>query len=172
MGLGSKAYTIEFNKLQHGLNKDEFILDQTFMEAFEFSPVKAISVTAAVEIDKSENMYGIEIALKGCASVSCDNCLVSIELPVHQNFSFLIKMSEANNFDNPDMIYLNRNEIGYDLKQYLYESVLLSLPTKRDCDGLPEPKPCDKTVLNKFSDNNEDDENVDPRWDKLKDILK
>ncbi len=168
MGLESKAYTIEFNKLQHGLNRDEFILDHSFMEAFEFSPVKAISVKAAVEIDKSENMYGFEFELIGSASVSCDNCLVSIEMPIHQNFSFLIKMSEANNFDNPDMIYLNRNEIGYDLKQYLYESVLLSLPTKRDCDGLPEPKPCDKAVLNKYSEN---EENVDPRWDKLKDIL-
>lgn len=172
MGLGSKAYTIEFNKLQHGLNNDEFKLDRSFMDDFEFSPVKDISVSATIEIEKSENMYGIKLDLNGWSSVNCDKCLNPIQLPIQQDFSFIIKMSEANNFDNPDMIYLNRNEIGYDLKQYLYESILLSLPTKIDCDRLPEPKPCDKNVLNKFNDSHLEDEKLDPRWDKLKDILK
>jgi uncharacterized metal-binding protein YceD (DUF177 family) len=83
-------------------------------------------------------------------------------------------MSEENNFDDPEIIYLNRNEISYDLKQFLYESVLLSLPNVKNCDGFEEPKPCDQTVLNRIQsqvDDNERDSD-DPRWEKLKDILK
>lgn len=174
MGLKTNAYLIEFNKLQHGLNEYEFEINEEFLSDFEFSPIKSADIKADASVSKSENMLEFEIHLLGSALVPCDTCLTEINLPVDEYFDFIIKMSEENNFDDPEIIYLNRNEISYDLKQFLYESVLLSLPHVKNCDGLEEPKPCDQTVLSRIqSQVDSDDEGTDdPRWDKLKDILK
>ena len=174
MGLKTNTYLIEFNKLQHGLNEYEFDINDEFLSDFEFSPIKSGDVKAEVAITKSENVLEFEVHLEGIVLVPCDTCLTEINLPVDEYFDFLIKMSEENNFDDPEIIYLNRNEISYDLKQFLYESVLLSLPNVKNCEGIEEPKPCDQTVLNRIQsqvDDNEEDSD-DPRWEKLKDILK
>jgi uncharacterized metal-binding protein YceD (DUF177 family) len=50
----------------------------------------------------------------------------------------------------------------------------LSLPNVKNCDGFEEPKPCDQTVLKRIQNQVDDNEgdSEDPRWEKLKDILK
>ncbi len=95
-------------------------------------------------------------------------------------FAPIVKLSEANNFDDSELIYIARTEIEFDLKQYLYESLLLSLPQKKNCDNLPEPKPCNQEVLSRLNQiETEDIEDsadekeqnaADPRWDKLKNL--
>lgn len=172
----SKAYTIEFNKLRAGANAYEFELNADFLQNFEVSPVKNAEIKAFTNVDKSENMLEITTHLQGTAIVNCDTCLAEIPYPVDSEFGFLIKMSEVSNFDDPEMIYLSRNEISYDLSQFLYESILLGMPVKKNCGDLPEPRECDPEVLRKFSDNrdsgDDDSDDGDPRWEKLKDIIK
>jgi uncharacterized metal-binding protein YceD (DUF177 family) len=174
MGMKTNTYLIEFNKLQHGLNDYEFDINDEFLSEFEFSTIKTAEIKAITSVTKSENILEFEIHLEGNALVPCDICLSEINLPIDEYFDFKIKMSEENNFDDPEIIYLNRNEISYDLKQFLYESVLLSLPNVKNCDEIEEPKPCDQTVLNKIQSKIEstDNESEDPRWEKLKDIIK
>lgn len=176
MGMRSKAYTIEFNKLRPGANGYEFDLDAEFLKDFELSPIKNADIKAITNVEKSENMMEITTHLKGTVVVNCDSCLAEIPFPVNAEFGFLIKMSEVNNFDDPEMIYLSRNEISYDLSQFLYESILLGLPARKSCEDLPEPRACDTEMLKKFNDEgktgDDDSDNEDPRWEKLKDIIK
>jgi uncharacterized metal-binding protein YceD (DUF177 family) len=89
-----------------------------------------------------------------------------------------MKLSEANNFDDPEIVYIARTEITYDLKQFLYESLLLAVPTRKSCEELPEPKKCNPEVLNRLAikeqaEDGEDEgpDEKDPRWSKLKDLL-
>lgn len=183
MGTRSKAYLIEFNKLVTGLNEFSFTLDQAFLAGLDYTPVENCKVEVDLKLTKTETLYDLKFDFHGFAKVPCDTCAEDIDLPIKQKFGLIMKLSEANNFDDSEIIYIARTEIEFDLKQYLYESLLLALPAKKGCDGLPEPKPCNQEVLKRLAhiDNYEDeereesdgkdDEEGDPRWNKLKDLL-
>ena len=190
MGTRSKAYLIEFNKLVMGLNEFNFILDDQFLSEFEFSPVNQGFIEVDLKLIKSENMYDLKFDFKGTVKLPCDTCAEDLDLPIKQKFGMMMKLSEENNFDDIEIMYLARTEISYDLTQYLYESLLLAIPQRKSCDGFPEPKPCNEQVLKRLTkveyieeeedeemdddgdrdDGNDEGEN-DPRWNKLKDLL-
>jgi len=181
MGTKTKAYLIEFNKLVMGLNEFEFMLDEELLAEFEFAPLSHAKVKVDLKLYKTDSMYDFRFVFKGHARVDCDTCAENIDLPLNEKFNLMMKLSEANNFDDTEIIYIARTEIEFDLKQYLYESLLLSIPQKKNCEVLPEPKPCNQDVLNKLGqieieekDDTKEEESIqkaDPRWDKLKDLL-
>lgn len=174
------------------MNEFEFMLDNELLSEFEFSPIEYCKVKVDLKLFKTESMYDLKFDFKGVIRAVCDTCAEEIDLPIDEKFSFIMKLSEANNFDDAEIIYIARTEIEFDLKQFLYESLLLSLPQKKNCDNLPEPKPCNQEVLNKLAQigleereterereretereepEEENRDSVDPRWDKLKDLL-
>ncbi|MBC7382067.1 MAG: DUF177 domain-containing protein [Bacteroidia bacterium] len=180
MGTKSKTYLIEFNKLKFGHNEFSFLLDDKFLADFEYSPYDKANIKVDLKLIKAETLYDLKFEFKGNVSVVCDTCAEDIDLPIEEKFGLLIKLSEVNNFDDSEIIYIARAEIEFDLKQYLYESLLLAVPQRKGCEELPEPKPCNVEVLKKLSHDekfedtetsSEDHENEDPRWNKLKDLL-
>jgi len=187
MGTRSKEYLIEFNKLKMGLNEFNFTLNDQFLAGYDYSPVEHCEVNVDLKLTKSENIYDLHFDFKGFSRVACDTCAEDIDMPVNNEFGLVMKLSEANNFDDTEIIYIARTEIEYDLKQYLYESLLLALPQKKTCVGLSDPKPCNEEVLSRLvhvekieeeedEDENDEDEagekgSDDPRWNKLKDLL-
>jgi uncharacterized metal-binding protein YceD (DUF177 family) len=187
MGTRSKAYLIEFNKLVTGVNEFDFNIDDQFLSGFEYSPVEHCDIKVDLKLIKSDNMYDLKFDFNGICRMPCDTCAEDIDLPLHQKFGLIMKLSEENNFDDSEIIYIARTEIEFDLKQYLYESLLLALPAKKNCDGFSEPKPCNETVLQRLAkielieneeenegdedDKGDDEEDGDPRWSKLKDLL-
>ncbi len=181
MGAKSKAYLVEFNKLKTGLNEFSFVLDDKFLQDFEYSPFESANIEVALKLTKTETLYDLKFHFKGVVKVVCDTCTEDIDLPVDEKFGLIMKLSEANNFEDSEIIYIARTEIEYDLKQYLYESMLLAIPQRKSCDELPDPKPCNEEVLKKLAtvekieededDDDDEPENDDPRWNKLKDLL-
>ncbi len=166
-------YTIEFSKLVHGLNKFSFSIDEKFLCNFDFSPIKKADCKAKLELLKSENMLDLNFSFEGTAHCVCDICLDEFEIPIENEFSLLIKFTDGlNNLDDQEIIYLNRKEHMYDLSAFLYESFLLSIPTKKSCELAN--KKHNETVIEKLEKTNSNTENQtnDPRWDKLKELYK
>jgi uncharacterized metal-binding protein YceD (DUF177 family) len=69
------------------------------------------------------------------------------------------------------LIYLRSSDFELNLASSIYESFLPCIPMVKSCEAL-ENKDCDDSVtriINQNGDNQE--ESVDPRWDKLKQLL-
>lgn len=164
-----------------GPNEFDFTLNDQFLSEFEYAPLEHCDVKVDLKLIKTESMYDLKFDFNGYAKVACDTCAEDLDLPIQQKFGLIMKLSEENNFDDSEIIYIARTEIEFNLKQYLYESLLLALPIKKNCDGLSEPKPCNQEVLKRLAyveekDEDEDgddsdDQKGDPRWNKLKDLL-
>jgi uncharacterized metal-binding protein YceD (DUF177 family) len=164
-----------------GPNEFDFTLNDQFLSEFEYAPLEHCDVKVDLKLIKTESMYDLKFDFNGYAKVACDTCAEDLDLPIQQKFGLIMKLSEENNFDDSEIIYIARTEIEFNLKQYLYESLLLALPIKKNCDGLSEPKPCNQDVLKRLAyveekDEDEDgddsdDQEGDPRWNKLKDLL-
>ncbi len=180
MGTRKKDYTIEFNKLRFGVNEDTFVIDEIFLGDFEYSPIKKANVAVTLKLDKSENIYDLKFHFEGNVSTVCDTCAEEIDIQISEEFEMLMKLSEVNNFEDFEIIYIARTEIEFDLRQYLYESLLLAVPQRKNCSELANPKSCNPEVLKLLAQaeniENEDtkgdeSDSTDPRWNKLKDLL-
>jgi uncharacterized metal-binding protein YceD (DUF177 family) len=93
--------------------------------------------------------------------------------PVVCENRILVKFGKNIEDSDPDIITLPVDEHELDLKQHIYEFILLDLPIKRvhpdDNDG---NSTCDPVMLKKLEELIVEDEiENDPRWDELKKLI-
>ena len=126
---------------------------------------------------------------EGVVVVPCDRCLDDMEIPVTTDDELKVKMGAA--FSDEDDIVVVPEEDGYiNVAWFMYEFVALAIPMKH----VHAPGKCNKAMTSKLSKHmrttpdddmaedtfapeeevelmNEEETQVDPRWDELKKIL-
>lgn len=171
--LKSKEYLLEFNKLRMGSNQFEFKLNDAFFAAIEGSEITQADATVTMELVRTETMNDLHFKLTGTVTATCDNCLDEFALPIENEFNLMMKISESENYNDDEIIYITKNLLEYDLSQYLYESFVLSLPPRKVC--AMANKTCNEEIVNKITNFNEAEEGEEPQnnpmWDKLKGIF-
>jgi len=172
--LGLEGFDIEFVKLKDGIHAFSYRLEKKFFEVFENEDVLASDIEVKAVLEKTANLMNLSLQLKGKVDVSCDRCLVPLSVSVdtghHVLYKMLPEVDEAQEHD--DWVVLTQQDYKINLGQDCYETTLLSLPMIRNCDEL-EIKPCNLQMLAKLNDlSGESVEQSDPRWDKLKELLK
>jgi uncharacterized metal-binding protein YceD (DUF177 family) len=173
--LRSKEYILEFNKVRKGLNEYTFDINTTFLAGIEGAALSHADVTATLQLFKAEHLYELKFHLKGQVLCECDVCLEEFQMPVDADFKLLMKLSETENYDDDEIIYITPKLIEYDLSQYLYESLMLAIPNRKVCE-MSGNKECNKEVIAKLEELNHyepetGDNEENPAWDKLKDIF-
>jgi uncharacterized metal-binding protein YceD (DUF177 family) len=172
--LKSKDYIIEFTKLIKGANEFTFVIDAKFLSLFEGEHPLHADVKVNMQLVKTEMMHNLHFDFAGHAALECDVCLDEFLMPIKNNFHLIMRISEMENYSDDEIIYITPKLLEFDLTQYLFDSFMLSLPIKKTCNL--GNKECNAEVLRKLeemraTDNTEKEENVDPRWDKLKGIF-
>lgn len=158
------------------MNEYTFPLNDEFLSKIEGAALAHSDVTASLILFKTESLYELTLHLKGTVTCECDVCLEGFELPVDKEFKLLIKISETENYEDDEIIYITEKVIEYDLSQYLYESLMLSIPTRKTCE-MSGTKECNKEVIAKLEElshaeeEEQDEDNTNPTWDKLKGIF-
>lgn len=174
--LRSKEYILEFNKIRMGLNDYTFDLNGEFLEKIEGAGLADANVVATLQLFKAEGMYDLKFHIKGSVQCECDVCLESFQMPVDEEFKLLMKVSESENYDDDEIIYITDKLIEYDLTQYLYDSLMLSVPSRKVCD-MSGTKQCNPEVINRLEQLNhpeetsEGDREGDPAWEKLRNLF-
>jgi uncharacterized metal-binding protein YceD (DUF177 family) len=161
--------------VRKGLNEYSFTIDADFLAGIEGAALSQANVTADLQLIKAENLYELKFHLDGEVQCECDICLEDFSMPVNADYKLLMKLSETENYDDDEIIYITEKLIEYDLSQYLYESLLLSIPSRKVCE-MSGNKSCNKEVIAKLEelnhfDGESDDDETNPTWDKLKDIF-
>lgn len=96
-----------------------------------------ISGSGAVEIDmeRGERLMELNISIKGQICLQCDRCADEYMQDVDYSEELIVKISELsdefNEEQHGDVIWLSPRQTVLDLKQWIYESVVLSLPIMR-----------------------------------------
>ena len=82
-------------------------------------------------MDKSAAMLLLEVAIKGEVTVACDRCLGDLRLPVDYEGVLTVRFSDlADDYDG-ETLWLNPAADTVPLTQYIYESIVLSLPYRK-----------------------------------------
>ena len=169
----SPTYTIPISGLKEGHHEFDFEIDNKFFEQFEESEVKEGSLIANVGMDKRSTHLDLLIKVKGTVRVTCDRCLEEFSQPVETENRLLVKFEKTSVDIDPDILSLPPDAYELDLKQQIYEFIMLALPIKRvhppDANG---KSTCDPVMLKKLEEFIVDEEkDNDPRWDELKKLM-
>jgi uncharacterized protein len=169
-----RIYSIPFTGLKLGKHQFEYAINDSFFDEFEYSLVKKADLKCLLELDKQETMLLLNFHITGAIFANCDRCLAQYPQPVEIKEQQIAKFGDAETDDADDeIIVLTKNEHEIDISGLIYEYINVALPLTAVCDDEGNTPYCDKEMLeslNKLSVNNEEDEQVDPRWEALKKI--
>ncbi len=174
MNLGNE-YIIRFKGLKEGKHPFNFELKKPFFEEFRVLEAADGRLFVSIMLDKKSQHMELDIDINGFINVQCDRCLDYFDLPIKYIGKVYVKFSEESFEDSDDIIVLHPDDYELDIKQYLFESVGLSIPYKKihpeDERGFSG---CNSEMIDKLenlkSKGKKNDDYTDPRWDKLKNI--
>ena len=90
----------------------------------------------------------------------------------------IVRFGEAFNNDNEELLILPHGEFEVDIAQYIYEMIVLSVPLRRVHPGVKDGSlktealtKLNELIVKEEKKENKQEENIDPRWDKLKQLL-
>ena len=142
----TKAYSIAYKGLKNGRHDFAFDVDGSLFEAFESPEIRDGACRVRVGLTRSETMLRAEVAIEGYVVVACDRCLEDCRVPVAFEGELLVKFSDEIRDYDGEVMWMLPGEDQVDLKQYIYESIVLSLPYQRvHPDGQ-----CDPEMLKRF----------------------
>lgn len=141
-----EGYTIAFKGLKAGVYDFEFPIDGVLFRAFENPEVREAACCAKVRMERSETQLVFDTTITGEVVVPCDRCLEDCRVPIRFAGRLTVLFSEVPGEYDGETMWLLPVEEEVDLAQYLYESVVLSLPYQR---VHPEGA-CDPEMLKRF----------------------
>jgi len=169
-----KKFNIPFVGLKEGVHLFEYHIDNTFFEAFNYDEFESSSVKVSLNFIKKSTLFELTFTGKGAVEVPCD---VSNEL-YNQNIQavlpLVVKFGSEFNDENEEVLILPHEAYEFNVAQFIYELIVLSVPNKRI-----HPKVVDGTMNSEALDilsglqvkEEKTIENTDPRWDKLKNLI-
>ncbi|MBA0882715.1 YceD family protein [Flavobacterium undicola] len=174
----TKEFLIPFVGLKLGKHHFEYQINNAFFENFEYDEFQNSDIKVTVVLDKKSNMLELEFKHKGTVNVPCDLTGEDFDLPIKGKMKLIVRFGEVFNNDNEELLILPFGEFEIDIIQYIYEMIALSVPLKRVHPGVKDGS-LKTEVLDKLNelqvkevDEKENkEENIDPRWDKLKQLL-
>ncbi|MFV0247523.1 MAG: YceD family protein [Tenacibaculum sp.] len=171
-----KSFSIAFKGLKQGKHVFKFYIDKKLFDAYGFDEFKDCEVTAIVILLKSSTFFELAFKLKGSVCIPCDLSNELFNQQISGNLNLTVKFGKEYQ-EQGEIIVLPYDTHQINISQYLYESIILSVPKKR-----VHPKVLNGTmkskVLAKLNElkveqinSNQERNSTDPRWDKLKELL-
>lgn len=184
-----KNYNLVFSGLPLGISDYTFELSQEFFDLFNFDQDFANPrLNVAVELEKKSSMLELNFTIKGDIEVSCDLTGENFDQNFSNKTKLIVKFGDEFDDSDTDIWIVPQEEYQLNLAQLFFELALLSLPTKRIHPDVETGNSTSEilSILDQYSltqvefeeeiaetpqeeDEDETDE-IDPRWAKLKDL--
>ena len=134
-----QKYSIAYKGLKNGLHEVDFDVDGTLFKAYESKEIKDGRCKVHVDIDKSDTQLILDVTIDGHVVCECDRCLEDCTIPVHFDGRLTVFVSDHQGEYDGDNMWVSPDEEDINLMQYIYESIVLSLPYRRvhpdgECD--------------------------------------
>jgi len=177
----TKEYLIPFIGLKIGKHQFEYQINNAFFEIFDYQEFNNSNIKVNVTFEKKSTIMELSFKHKGTVNVPCDMTNEEFDLPIKGKMNLIVRFGDVFNNDNEELLILPHGEFQIDIAQYIYEMIVLSVPLRRihpgikdgslNTEALAKLKELTVEKLKKDNKKEEKEENIDPRWDKLKQLL-
>lgn len=182
-----KEYIIPFVGLKIGKHQFDYEINNAFFELFGFDEFNDVDVKVSLLFEKKPTMLELTFEIDGKVNVDCDTTMESYNEEIFNELRLIVKFGDAYEEVNEELVVLPHGEFQLEVQQFIYEAIVLAMPLKRVHPGV-EDGTLDSKILKKLEEltpsldeerdleqNNKKenpDQGIDPRWNKLKDLLK
>ena len=167
-------YNIRISGIKDGNHEYFFNINEKFFESFVESELINCVVKVNCNLFKDGNKLKLSLHIEGnILNFNCDLCAGSINLSIVNSIDVLLQETESEMEDTDEIIYIQSNQSHIDISQLIYETIILSIPSKIEHSGV-ENDICDKEMMVLLDKYAEKKEINDPRWgdlNKLKDLI-
>ena len=190
-----KDFLIQFSGLKLGEHQFEYRIENDFFDLFNYEEFNSCDVHVKAMLLKKDTFMELSLSHQGTVNVPCDVTNEDFDLPITGALNLVVKFGDEFNDDNEDLLILPHGEFQFNIMQFVYEMIALSVPYKRihpdiatqdetdddeldflndddwdiidDGDLIDYEPTTDEETDEQSSNNNE----TDPRWDELKKLL-
>lgn len=174
------AFLIPFVGLKQGKHEFEYLIDREFFEHFEYDDFNSANIKIDLLFEKKSTIMELTFKAVGVVNVNCDLTNEPYDQPIDAELTLVVKFGDSFNDDNEELLVLPHSEYQLNVAQYIYELIVLSVPLKRVHPGVLDGT-LKSEVLEKLEElspkedqdieENDNGEEIDPRWNKLKKLL-
>ena len=172
-------FLIPFIGLKLGKHQFEYQINKAFFESFDYDEFESADIKVSVVFDKKSTMLELNFKHKGTIHVPCDLTNEMFDFPIKGKLKVIVQFGEEYNDDNDELLILPYGEHEINISQIIYEMIALSIPFRKVHPGVKDGT-LDSEALRKLNElrveeikeeNKNTEDNIDPRWDKLKQLL-
>ena len=180
----NKDYIIPFVGLKLGVHRFEFDITDTFFDDIEYSIVHKGNVKVELLLDKKETMMVGNYLINGIVEMECNRCTDPMNVEINGEYKLVYKFGTESS-DDESLIIIYPEEFELNVSENILELIMVSLPGR----VIHPEGECNEEMIeilskyimtskNQVDDNevrleeNEDDEDIDPRWSELNKLKK
>ena len=172
-------FLIPFIGLKLGKHQFEYQINKAFFESFDYDEFESADIKVSVVFDKKSTLLELNFKHSGTIHVPCDLTNEMFDFPIKGNLKVIVQFGEEYNDDNDELLILPHGEHEINISQIIYEMIALSIPFRKVHPGVKDGT-LDSEALRKLNElrveeikveNKNTEDNIDPRWDKLKQLL-
>ena len=109
----------------------DFVVDDALFAAYESREVLGGECDVKVLLKKNSNQLDLDVEISGQVMCECDRCLEPCPIDIDYEGHLIVRISTEEGEYDGEVMWLNPAEEKLDLTQYIYESIILSLPYQR-----------------------------------------
>lgn len=152
-------YIINYHLLNEGKSTLIYDINSEFFGLVKDGEIHGGECKATIELQKGLSLLKMSVKITGTVLVDCDRCLEEVNIPVNFEGELILKITHAvDEYEfvvddkGEDTIMMNPSVEDMDLSEYLYDSIILSLPMQRVHTGTPgEEGGCNPDMMNRFT---------------------
>lgn len=166
-------FTVKLGAINTGENYFSFDITDQFFEAFTFPGVEHVDISAIATLNKQGENISLNLMINGQINqLACDICTDELSMEITGATNVIIKKTYQDIASTDEIFYIQENENIIDLKQLIFDLIILNTPNKRqhalDKNG---NSTCNKEMVDLVNKYTQKRSNVsDPRWDALKSL--
>lgn len=140
-------YQIAYKGLKNGSYDFDFQVDDALFEAYDRVEIKGGDCRAHVAMKRSDSMLELHVSIDGEVICECDRCLEDCPIAIDYEGELVVKFSDEIDDYDGEVMWISPSMDSVDLTQYIYESIVLSLPYRR----VHDEGGCNPEMLTSFS---------------------
>ncbi|NQY05662.1 MAG: DUF177 domain-containing protein [Flavobacteriaceae bacterium] len=172
-----KDFDIPFKGLKEGKHDFEYQIDNTFFEHFDYEEFNGSNIKLDLLFNKKSTLMELHFEVSGTVNINCDLTNEPFDQEITSEYDLVVKFGDDYNDELEDILIIPHGEHQINIQQYVYEMIILSVPAKRVHPGVKDGS-LKSEILDRLEDyqidsdkNETNTEEIDPRWNKLKNLL-
>lgn len=170
-----KTYNIPYTGLKLGRHTFEFDLIPSFFEEFEYNEIASSKIHVDIVLEKSEMMITAKMEAHGTVNVTCNRCNDPFDMEIEADLSVVFKYTDED-FDDDTIIGVLPSEHELKMADPMFQMIALNLPLSFNHDSEED---CNEEMIELLDEyryveelQEEQEEDIDPRWEALKNLNK